>query len=130
MDGKLKPLHVDVQVGGYTFDDQSSITPREVNFDLLTSAYNIASPRKLVIDTKCLLLVLDVNGLLCEVAHLRSGKRWKPLIPIVRCGNKRVNVQPNCHEFLELCNSMFNIAIWSSLTQHNLQPMVQFLLGL
>jgi hypothetical protein len=93
------------------------ITPKEVSFDLLANAYNIASPRKLVIDTERLLLVLDVNGLLCEATHLRSGKRWKPLISTIKCGNKCVNVQPNCHELLELCNSMFDNAIWSSLTQ-------------
>lgn len=130
MDGKLKPLDVDVQSRWLHFDDRSSITPREVNFYLLASAQNIAYPRKLVIDMERLLLVLNVNGLLCEAIHLRSSKRWKPLILPIRCGNKRVSVQPNCHEFLELCNSMFDNAIWSSLTQHNLQPMVQFLLGL
>ncbi len=31
-------------------------------------------------------------------------------------------------EFLEICGSRFDIAIWSSTTQHNLASIVQFLL--
>ncbi len=33
------------------------------------------------------LLVLNVNGLLCQAMHVKSRKEWKPLVRVVRCGN-------------------------------------------
>jgi hypothetical protein len=47
----------------------------------------------------------------------------------MRYGNKFVSLPPNYHKFIELCSSRFDIAIWSTTIQENLQPMVQFLLG-
>ncbi len=47
----------------------------------------------------------------------------------MKCGNTFVSFSPNYFNLLELCSSRFDIAIWSTTIQKNLQPMVQFLLG-
>jgi hypothetical protein len=103
--------------------------PSKVNFNLLGGASNIPFPMNMVVDKVCHLLVLDVNGLLCGTTHVKFSKKWKPLVPPMRCGNKLISPQPQSWEFLELCNSRFEIGIWSSTMQPNLKPMVQFLLG-
>jgi hypothetical protein len=52
-------------------------------------------PNLMVVNKTHYLLVLDVNGLLCVAQHVQFGKRWKPLILAVWCGNKLVSFQPN-----------------------------------
>jgi hypothetical protein len=74
------------------------------------------------------LLVLDVNGLLCEAIQLKSRKLWHPLDPPHRCGNKLVSLCLNSQQFLELCSSKFDIAIWSLTILPNFKPMVDLLL--
>ncbi len=74
------------------------------------------------------LQVLDVNGLLCETIHVNSRKLWHPLEPPHRCGNKLVSLCLNSQQFLELCRSKFDIAIWSSTILPNFKPMVDLLL--
>jgi hypothetical protein len=105
------------------------IATKEVSFSLLVGICTIsASPKQLVVNTMWHLLVLDVNKFLCEMQHLKLGKNWKPLIPMVKCENKLVSTSPKFGEFLELNNSKFDIGIWSSTTHCNLFPMVDFLL--
>lgn len=82
----------------------------------------------MVINRVWYLLVLNVNGLLCQAMHVKSGKEWKPLVGAVRCGNKIVNPRAGYCEFLEMCGSRFDNGIWSSTTQPNFTPMVQILL--
>jgi hypothetical protein len=74
------------------------------------------------------LLVLDVNGLLCEAIHVKFGKLWHPLVLPQKCGNKFVSLCHDSQQFLELCNNKFDIGIWSSTTLPNLKPMVDLLL--
>lgn len=103
--------------------------PWKVNFDLLMGAYNISYENKLLaINMTRHLLVLDVNGLLCETCYLKSMKIWKPLIPTISCGNKFINPWTHFQKSLELCGSHIDTSIWST-TFANLRPMVDFLLG-
>ncbi len=74
-------------------------------------------------------LVLDVNGLFCQVVHLKSDKEWKPLIPPLWCGNKMVSPRPKYYQFLSLCFSWFDITFWSSTIRPNMFPMVELILG-
>ncbi len=101
-----------------------------MNSNLPTGACNISYENKLLAINKTKhLLVLDVNGLLCEARYLKSTKIWKPLIPTIWCGNKFVSPRTHSQQFLELCGNHFDIGIWSSTTLANLRPMVDFLLG-
>jgi hypothetical protein len=36
------------------------------------------------------LIVLDINGLLCNITHVFSDKCWPYWAHLVRCGNKMV----------------------------------------
>jgi hypothetical protein len=102
---------------------------REARFDLLSSTYNVSChymPQAMHREHH--LLVLDVNGLLCEAIHVKFGKLWHPLVPPQRCGNKLVSLCSNSQQFLEMCNNKFDIGIWSSTILHNLKPMFDLLL--
>jgi hypothetical protein len=82
----------------------------------------------MVVNKTRYLLILNVNGLLCATQNVRFGKRWKPVIPVVQCGNKLMSPRPNSLQFLKLCFSKFEIGIWLLITQPNLIPMFDFLL--
>jgi hypothetical protein len=64
--------------------------PKEVNFGLLVGT-PIPSLSKPLVDRACYLLILDVNGLLCDVVHIKATKGWKPLVNLMKCGNKLVS---------------------------------------
>jgi hypothetical protein len=50
--------------------------------------------------------------------------------PSMKCGRKFVSPCPNVFKFLDqLCFSRFDVGIWSSITQPNFKPMVNFLFG-
>ncbi len=55
--------------------------------------------------------MLDVNDLLCQVAHVKFENKWKPQIHAMKCANKLVSPRPNHHQFLELCLSQFDIGM-------------------
>ncbi len=73
-----------------------------VNFELLVGA-PIPSLSKPLVDRAHYLLILDVNGLLCDAVHIKATKGWKPLVNLVKCGNKLVSPWPNLFQFLQLC---------------------------
>ncbi len=72
----------------------------------------IGSPSKPIINSMRYLLVLDVNGLLCDAKHVKYLARWRPLIFIQRCDNKWVSPCPHVFEFLQHCSQVFNIGIY------------------
>jgi len=91
-------------------DKNTHVAPKEVNPNSLAGACFVFSPSKWLNNKVCHLLVLDVNGLLCEASHLKSHEnKWKLIVRVIRCGNKFVSFQPNCCKFLELCSSRFDI---------------------
>ncbi len=59
---------------------------------------------------------------------MKLWKNWKLLIHAIKCKNKLVSPWPKFGEFLELCNSKFDIGIWSLTTHYNLLPIIDFLL--
>jgi hypothetical protein len=75
------------------------IAPKEVSFELLVGT-PIPSPSKTLANRACYLLILDVNGLLCDAVQIKVAKGWKLLINLVKCGNKLVSPQPNLFQFL------------------------------
>ncbi len=104
----------------------NTIATEEVSLDLVMNT-NVFSPKNnIFIDRVWYHLILDVNGLLCIVVHLKSDEWWQPLVPLVRCGNKLVTLWPSCHEFLKLCYSRFDVGIWYTTTKLNIIPIVKF----
>ncbi len=105
-----KAVLMDVPTSKHSKTNQRGLNPKKVSFDLSTSTCNISYENKLLaINMTKHLFVLDVNGLLCEAHHLKSTNIWKPLILATQCGNKFVSPWLHSQEFLELCNSHFDI---------------------
>jgi hypothetical protein len=87
-------------------------TTKELRFDLPECTCIISChDMPLAMHRECHLLVLDVNGLLCEAIHVKSRKLWHPLVPPQRCGNKLISLCLNAQQFLELCSNKFGIGI-------------------
>ncbi len=55
--------------------------PSKVSSNLLRVASNNPFPMNMIVDKAHHLLVLNVNGLLCEATHVKSSRKWKPLVP-------------------------------------------------
>ncbi|VVB01289.1 unnamed protein product [Arabis nemorensis] len=70
------------------------------------------------------LLVLDLNGLLADIVFPPAG--YKPDIVI---GRKAIFKRPFCEDFLKFCFQNFQVGIWSSRKQNNVERITEFLLG-
>jgi len=75
----------------------------EVSVDVVVGD-SIGFPSKPLIDSIHYLLVLDVNGLLYDVKHVKYSTRWRLLIHVERCGNKLISPHPHVFEFLQHCS--------------------------
>ncbi|GLJ48755.1 hypothetical protein SUGI_1028190 [Cryptomeria japonica] len=81
----------------------------------------------MVVPAKKKLLVLDVNGLLLDT-YFKSEKR--PNRPADGKVNKHfVYRRPYCNEFIEFCFENFEVGIWSSAKQHNVDKFIDFIFG-
>ncbi len=74
-------------------NDHKVMAPKEVRSSLVMGVENIQYPSKksLVVGKKQHLLMLNVNGMLCETTHLRSSEKWNSIIPPMWYGNKLVS---------------------------------------
>ncbi|XP_024007220.1 uncharacterized protein LOC112083427 [Eutrema salsugineum] len=70
------------------------------------------------------LLVLDLNGLLADIVSTPAVS--KPDIIIKR---RAIFKRPFCEEFLKFCFDKFEVGIWSSRKQENVEGITEFLLG-
>jgi hypothetical protein len=83
---------MDAPTSKHSKTDQCGLNPKEVSSNLPTCVCNISYENKLLAINKTKhLLILDVNGLLCEAHYLNSMNIWKPLIPTTWCGNKFIS---------------------------------------
>lgn len=72
------------------------------------------------------LLVLDVNGLLADIVSHPYPKNIKRDAMIAK---KAVYKRPFCSEFLNFCFEKFDVAVWSSRIEKNVERFVDYLLG-
>ena len=85
------------------------------------------------------LIILDLNGLLIQRLYKDDYAKTKHLFkeqsdlgnitPAERRGNFAVWFRPNIREFLSWLMDNFHVAIWSSVLQHNISPIVETLLS-
>ncbi|KMZ69840.1 hypothetical protein ZOSMA_205G00160 [Zostera marina] len=71
------------------------------------------------------LLVLDVNGVLGDVVFATQ----QPNREYIRISGKSVFKRPYCDEFLKFCFETFDVGVWSSRKNYNLNPALRFLMG-
>jgi hypothetical protein len=84
------------------------------------------------------LIILDLNGLLIHRLYKDDYFKSKPLFQdqyqnghleqAERKGNFAVWFRPNIKEFLSWLMDHFHVAIWSSVLQHNIAPIVETIL--
>ncbi|CAN8265874.1 unnamed protein product [Cochlearia groenlandica] len=70
------------------------------------------------------LIVLDLNGLLADIVSLPV--EYKADINI---GRRAIFKRPFCEDFLKFCFDKFDVGIWSSRKQNNVERITDFLLG-
>ncbi|XP_010528414.1 PREDICTED: uncharacterized protein LOC104805516 [Tarenaya hassleriana] len=71
------------------------------------------------------LLVLDLNGLLADIVSSPS----KDYASDITIGRKAIFKRPFCDDFLKFCFEKFQVGIWSSRTQRNVERITDYLLG-
>lgn len=71
------------------------------------------------------LLVLDVNGLLCD----RRRDPVPGLKADAKCGPAYVYDRPHAAEFLKWALQRFRVGVWSSARSYNLEPLVAHVFG-
>lgn len=72
------------------------------------------------------LLVLDVNGLLADIVSHPYPKNIKRDAMIAK---KAVYKRPFCSEFLNFCFENFDVAVWSSRIEKNVNRFLNYLMG-
>ena len=68
------------------------------------------------------LLVLDLNNVLISCKHVKEVTQENN--DGVRIGNKYVWKRPYVNEFLQHCFKKYDVAIWSSVREDNLKPLL------
>ncbi|KAI0498449.1 hypothetical protein KFK09_019335 [Dendrobium nobile] len=85
---------------------------------------SVPPERLLACRTKRKLLVLDLNGLLCDIVndYYNSYRVEK------KVGGKPFFKRPFCDDFLKFCFDHFHIGIWSSRRKYNVDSALDYLL--
>ncbi|KAK6145585.1 hypothetical protein DH2020_022405 [Rehmannia glutinosa] len=75
------------------------------------------------------LLVLCLGGLLVHRVHVRDKATVRGLKPDVVYGKFLVFKRPFCTEFLKFCFERFDVALWSSAREHNIDGVLSEITG-
>ncbi|KAI5432279.1 uncharacterized protein LOC127128663 isoform X2 [Lathyrus oleraceus] len=100
-------------------ESENSITDR-------SKALPVPSIGKSVGCLKKKLLILDINGILVDVVSHPFPKKIKRDAMIAK---KALFKRPFCSEFLNFCFEKFDVAVWSSRMEKNVNSIINHLLG-
>ncbi|KAL3839752.1 hypothetical protein ACJIZ3_024343 [Penstemon smallii] len=84
---------------------------------------------KLNLGPKKKLIVLCLGGLLVNRVHLRDKATVRGLRPDIVYGKFLVFKRPFCTEFLKFCFDRFEVALWSSAREHNIDSVLNNITG-
>ncbi|XP_073273371.1 uncharacterized FCP1 homology domain-containing protein C1271.03c-like [Primulina huaijiensis] len=84
---------------------------------------------KLTLGPKKKLLVLCLGGLLVHRVHVKDKASVRELRPDVVHGKFLVFKRPFCTEFLKFCFERFEVGIWSSARDHNIEVVLSNITG-
>ncbi|KAG8374163.1 hypothetical protein BUALT_Bualt11G0102300 [Buddleja alternifolia] len=84
---------------------------------------------KLNLGPKKKLLVLCLGGLLVDRVHVRDKKSVRGLRPDAVYGKFLVFKRPFCTEFLKFCFERFEVGLWSSAREHNIEGVLSEITG-
>ncbi|XP_006431313.2 ubiquitin-like domain-containing CTD phosphatase 1 isoform X1 [Citrus clementina] len=105
-----------------TQDATLTFSYREDNLSRISLSSQFSAP---ISRLRKKLLVLDLNGLLADIVS-PPPKDCKADKKIAR---HAVFKRPFCHDFLRFCFERFDVGVWSSRTQKNVERVVDFLMG-
>ncbi|XP_075512977.1 uncharacterized protein LOC142548509 [Primulina tabacum] len=84
---------------------------------------------KLSLGPKKKLLVLCLGGLLVHRVHIRDKATVRGLRPDTTYGKFLIFKRPFCQEFLKFCFERFDVGIWSSARDHNIDGALNIITG-
>ncbi|EXB89649.1 Uncharacterized FCP1-like domain-containing protein [Morus notabilis] len=105
----------------YIHEKEEEEEEEEEDLEEFGLTYNLQS-----VKIKKKLLVLDVNGLLCQKIF-RYDKAKLPnssSVPVIECGSFLVYKRPYCDEFMNFCLERFEVGIWSTAREGNLNSVL------
>ncbi|CAI9267979.1 unnamed protein product [Lactuca saligna] len=109
-------------------DSQSSEKEEEIKHEKETDLG--ISLDKLSLGPKKKLLVIPLGGLIVHRAHVRN---WATLPknrrPDLTYGKFKVYKRPFCEEFLRFCFERFDVGLWSSAMEHNIDKVLTQITG-
>ncbi|KAL7133534.1 hypothetical protein ABFS83_12G147300 [Erythranthe nasuta] len=114
---KLKVVFSDDESSG---DDEYD-SGGEVDLGLSLDKLNLGPKKKL--------LVLCLGGLLVHRVHLKNQSTVRGLRPDVVYGKFWVFKRPFCTDFLKFCFERFEVALWSSAMEHNIEGVLDNITG-
>ncbi|KAL2509249.1 Haloacid dehalogenase-like hydrolase (HAD) superfamily protein [Forsythia ovata] len=85
---------------------------------------------KLNLGPKKKLLVLCLGGLLAHRVHVREKQTVRGLKPDVTYGKFLVFKRPFCTEFMKFCFDRFEVGLWSSARDHNIDAVLSCITGI
>ncbi|KAJ4877816.1 hypothetical protein Rs2_42834 [Raphanus sativus] len=97
-------------------NNEASVAVVVTSRDVIMSNPSSVSRRKL--------LVLDLNGLLADIASPLAGCKAD-----INIGRRAIFKRPFCEDFLKFCFDKFEVGIWSSRKKNNVDRITDFLLG-
>ncbi|KAL6585434.1 hypothetical protein OROMI_002078 [Orobanche minor] len=102
-------------------DDDGKEDSGEDDIGLSLGQLNLGPKKKL--------LVLCLGGLLVHRVHVRDKHTVRGLRPDVVYGKFLVFKRPFCTEFLKFCFERFDVALWSSARDHNIDGVLSSITG-
>ncbi|KAM3217698.1 hypothetical protein P3L10_027141 [Capsicum annuum] len=113
---KLKNILVN-----YDSDHEDEIVTRNLKLlDLPLEKLNVGPKQKL--------LVLNLGGLLVDRVHQRNESAVLRFTPNLTHGNFQMFKRPYCDQFMKFCLERFEVGLWSSSKDRNIEPVLDNIL--
>ncbi|XP_070037219.1 uncharacterized protein [Nicotiana tomentosiformis] len=97
-------------------DNENETKDTGKNLDLPLEKLNLGPKKKL--------LVLNLGGLLVDRVHRRNESAVRRYTPDLVHGNFLVFKRPLCDQFLKFCLERFEVGLWSSARDRNVDPIL------
>ncbi|KAG5584168.1 hypothetical protein H5410_044602 [Solanum commersonii] len=109
----------------FSYNDKYSDDEDDKNKNKISGKLELYLPLdKLNLGPKKKLLVLNLGGLLVHRVHRQNRFSVQTYKPDLVCGNFTVFKRPFCDQFLKFCLERFEVGIWSSAMERNMDAIL------
>ncbi|PWA87888.1 FCP1-like domain, HAD-like domain protein [Artemisia annua] len=124
------PKKKDKKITNAVASDDSDIDEKQENEKEARIHQGISLDKLSIPGPKKKLLVLPLNGIIVHRAHrIKPDAIPKTRQPDFSYGNFKVYKRPYCEEFLKFCLERFEVGIWSSAREQNIQWVLTNVVG-